>query len=254
MTRAAAYLRVSTDAQAGPDRYGLDAQRSDIEAYAKSNELELVEWFTDTVSGSKLSRPGLNACLDAAARHSFDVVIVAKLDRFSRDLMGSLWLRKELLRSDVQVVSVAEPFDEDDPAGRLFMQMVSAFAEFERSRITDRLSGGRKMKAKRGGYAGGRAPLGYTATRGQKVLTVDPVGAATVQRVFALRADGLSMKRIAVTLNTEGQTTAAGASWHEAQVKRVLDRVSLYKGQYTYAGVVAAKGLQQPILGVQYGH
>ena len=72
------------------------------------------------------------------------MVIVAKLDRFSRDLMGSLWLRKELLRSDVQVVSVAEPFDANDPAGRLLMQMVSAFAEFERSRITDRLSGGRK--------------------------------------------------------------------------------------------------------------
>lgn len=102
--------------------------------YAKSNGYELVEWYTDAgVSGSKLSRPGLNACLDAVARHAFDVMIVAKLDRFSRDLMGSLWLRKELLRSEVQVVSVAEPFDADDPAGRLFMQMVSTFAEFERA-------------------------------------------------------------------------------------------------------------------------
>jgi DNA invertase Pin-like site-specific DNA recombinase len=164
--------------------------------------------------------------------------------------MGSLWLRKELLRSNVQVVSVAEPFDDADPAGRLFMQMVSAFAEFERSRITDRLSGGRKQKAQRGGYAGGRAPLGYTATRGTKVLTLDPEKVATVQRVFALRADGLSMERIAVKLNSEGQTTAAGAGWHAVQVKRVLDRVNLYKGQYTYSGVIAAKGLQQPILGV----
>jgi site-specific DNA recombinase len=250
MNRAAAYMRVSTDAQAGPDRYGLDCQRTDIEAYAAANGYELVTWYTDAgLSGSTLDRPGLVACMDAAAHRTVDVVIVAKMDRLSRDLMGSLWIRKELLRFDVQVLSVAEPFDAEDPAGRLFMQIVSAFAEFEKNRITERLSGGRKAKAVKGGYAGGRAPLGYTATKGEKVLTIDPVGAASVQRVFALRSKGLSMGKIAAALNQEGRTTATGTRWRDMQVKRVLDRVTLYSGCYAYAGVMAVQGQQQRILG-----
>jgi len=250
MKRAAAYTRVSTDAQAGPDRYGLDCQRTDIETYAKANGYELVTWYTDAgLSGASLDRPGLVACMDAAAHRTVDVVIVAKMDRLNRDLMGSLWIRKELLRSDVQVLSVAEPFDAEDPAGRLFMQIVSAFAEFEKNRITERLSGGRKAKAVRGGYAGGRAPLGYTAKKGGKVLTIDPVGAASVQRVFALRSKGLSMGKIAAALNQEGRTTATGARWCDMTVKRVLDREPLYSGRYEYAGVTAAQGQQQALLG-----
>jgi len=249
MTRAAGYLRVSTEAQAGPERYGLDSQRSDIEAFAAAGGYEVITWYTDAgISGGTLDRPGLVACMDAAAHRSVDVVLVAKMDRLSRDLMGSLWIRKELLRYDVQVLSVAEPFDAEDPAGRLFMQIVSAFAEFEKNRITERLSGGRKQKAKQGGYSGGRPALGYTATKGGKVLTLDPVGAATVQRVFALRSEKLSMNKIAAALNQEGITTATGARWHDMTVKRVLDREPLYSGRYEYAGVIAVQGKQQAIL------
>jgi site-specific DNA recombinase len=247
--RAAGYLRVSTDQQVGPERYGLDSQRADIETYAAAKGYELVTWYTDAgVSGDTLDRPGLVACMDAAAHRSVDLVIVAKLDRLSRDLMGSLWIRKELLRSDVQVLSVAEPFDAEDPAGRLFMQIVCAFAEFEKNRIAQRLSGGRKQKAKRGGYAGGRPALGYTATKGGKVLTLDPVGAAAVQRVYVLRSEKLSMGKIAAALNREGFTTARGTRWHDMQVKRVLDREPLYSGRYEYAGVIAAQGRHQAIL------
>ena len=250
MTRAAGYLRVSTEAQAGPERYGLDSQRSDIEAFAAAGGYEVVTWYTDAgISGGTLDRPGLVACMDAAAHRFVDVVLVAKMDRLSRDLMGSLWIRKELLRYDVQVLSVAEPFDAEDPAGRLFMQIVSAFAEFEKNRITERLSGGRKQKAKQGGYSGGRPALGYTATKGGKVLTLDPVGAATVQRVFALRSEKLSMNKIAAVLNSEGITTAEGKTWHDNQVKRVLDREAFYRGHYTYKGITAEKGQQRAILG-----
>ena len=247
MTRAAGYLRVSTEAQAGPDRYGLDSQRSDIEAFATAGGYEVVAWYTDAgLSGGTLDRPGFVACMDAAAHRDVDIVLVAKMDRLSRDLMGSLWIRKELLKYDVQVVSVAEPFDAEDPAGRLFMQIVSAFAEFEKNRITERLSAGRKQKAKRGGYSGGRPALGYKANG--KALTLDPVGAAAVQRVYALRSEKLSMSKIAAALNQEGYTTATSARWHDMTVKRVLDREPLYSGRYVYAGVTAAQGQQQAIL------
>ena len=247
--RAAGYLRVSSDGQVGPERYGLDSQRAQIEAYATANGYELATWFEDAgLSGGTLARPGLNACIDAAARRDVDVVLVAKMDRLSRDVADSLAVRSRLLLSNVQVVSVTEPYDPQDPAGVFFMHIMTAMSQLEKSRIKDRLSGGRKAKARQGGYAGGRPALGYSATKGGKVLTVEPAGAATVQRVYALRSEGLSMGKIAAALNSEGITTAEGKTWHDNQVKRVLDRATLYRGHYEYAGVLAVQGQQQRIL------
>jgi site-specific DNA recombinase len=240
---------VSTEQQVGPDKYGLESQVVDIEAWARANDFELVQQFKDAgISGSTLERPGINDCLAAAARHEFDVVIVAKLDRFSRDLMNSLCLRADFLSHGVQVVSVAEPYDAADPTSRLLMQIVCAFAEYEKHRITARMSAGRKMKASIGGYAGGGAPIGYTSLKGSKVLTVEPAGAAAVQEVFELRALGLSMEHIATALNFEGHTTAKGTDWRGEQVRRVLARKAVYAGGYTYSGIIATKGLQEAIL------
>lgn len=244
----AAYLRVSTDAQAGADRYGLDAQRSDIESYAKAHDMAIGLWFEDTVSGATLDRPGLSDLLSAASSHAFTVVIVAKLDRVARDLMLQLWIEKELLRSGVEIVSVAEPTNGNDPTSHLFRQIIGAFAEFEKARITSRMSGGRKAKAKDGGYAGGKAPLGYGSQRGSHVLVVEPKQAATVRQVFALRSSGLSLHSIASKLNASALTTAEGKPWHAVQVKRVLDRKPLYCGKYGYGGITADKGKQERIL------
>jgi site-specific DNA recombinase len=247
--QAAGYLRVSTDAQAGADRYGLDSQRADIVAFAQSNGYEVKAWYTDAgLSGASLNRAGLQSLILEAAH--VDAVIVAKLDRLSRDVGQQWFIRYKLLQINprIQVVSVAEPFDDTDPAGRLYGLMIGAFAQYERDMITARMSGGRKAKARTGGYAGGGPALGYTASRGSKALTLDPVGAETVRRVFALRSSGMSMQAVAVALNSQGVLTAAGALWHKSQVKRVLDRVDLYSGRYTYSGIEAA-GQQAAILG-----
>jgi site-specific DNA recombinase len=245
-----AYIRVSTDAQAGSDRYGLDSQRADITAYASSHDMTIQTWFEDAVSGATLDRPGLSDLLSSASSHSFSAVIVAKLDRVARDLMYQLWIEKELLKAGVEIISVAEPTNGSDPTSHLFRQIIGAFAEFEKARITSRMSGGRKAKAMVGGYAGGGAPLGYGSQRGSHVLTVEPAQAETVQQVFTLRSQGLPMHRIASELNALGVATHEGKSWHAAQVKRVLDRSSLYKGQYTYGGITA-QGKQERILEVK---
>lgn len=245
----AAYLRVSTEAQAGPDRYGLSAQRADIIAYAQAHDMQIVQTFEDAgISGATLDRPGLSALLSAASSHLFSVVIVAKLDRVARDLMYQLWIEKELLKAGVEIISVAEPTNGDDPTAHLFRQIIGAFAEFEKARITSRMSGGRVAKAKQGGYAGGRAAFGYGAKRGSHVLTVEPAEAAVVQQVFALRSSGLSLRSVADELNALGLCTAENRTWHAAQVKRVLDRRPLYLGQYSYAGVRTEQGKQERIL------
>ena len=241
MATAAGYLRVSTEGQIGEERFGLEAQREAVEAYAKAEGYEVAEWYVDeAVSGATLDRPELTRLLnDAGGKFAF--VIVAKMDRIARDLMAQLWIEKELLRGDVELISVAEPFRGQDPANVLFRQIIGAFAQFERARIAERMAGGRKQKARGGGYAGGGAPIGYTAEKGAKVLALDAEKAETVRRVFEL-ADtnpGASLEALTRLLNAEGHTTAQGAQFKKMTVKRILDRREFYAGTYTYAGIEA---------------
>jgi site-specific DNA recombinase len=115
--------------------------------------------------------------------------------------------------------------------------------------IASRLSVGRKTKARQGGYAGGKAPIGYKAERGDKSLQLDEEKAAVVRRVFELRDSMLdaSLQKLADTLNAEGLTTKHGKPFHAMQVKRILDRRSLYGGRYRYRDV-EAKGQHPAII------
>ncbi|MCL6596703.1 MAG: recombinase family protein [Firmicutes bacterium] len=251
MTKAAAYLRVSTEGQVGDDKFGLAAQRQAVEEYAKAQGLELVAWYEDDgISGGTLDRPGLMALLAAAKAHEFKVVVVAKMDRVARDLMAQLWIEKELLKAEVELVSAAEPFRGNDPANVLFRQIIGAFAQFEKARIAERMTGGRRQKAARGGYSGGGAPTGYRARRGAKALEVDPDAARLVLRVFALRdaEPNASLQALADRLNAEGFTGPKGGRIFAMQVKRILDRRAFYEGHYRYAGI-EAQGQHAPLLG-----
>lgn len=120
--------------------------------------------------------------------------------------MLSLWLMKEIKKSDAELVRIAEPGRLEDPAQKLLLTMVAAFAEFEKSLITSRLLSGRKTKARNGGYAGGKAPIGYKAERGDKALILDEEKASTVRRVFDLRdaKQEASLQKIADILNARG--------------------------------------------------
>ena len=248
--RAVGYVRVSTENQNGADSFGLETQRDAIIKYCTANGLELVQIFEDpALSGSlpALERPGLLAVLEAVQEG--DKVIVARLDRIARDLYLSLWVEKEIRKAGAELISISEPYRWNDPTQKLLLNIIMSFAEFERSLITSRLSSGRKTKARQGGYAGGKAPIGYRAKRGDKSLTLDEEKASTVRRVFELRETmpGASLLKIADILNSEGYTTKEGKPFHPMQVKRTLDRKAFYEGAYCYSGV-EAKGQHQIIL------
>lgn len=236
------YIRVSTDNQIGEDRFGIAAQREAIEAFCAASGTKIDKWYYDEgVSGAKMDRPGLQELLADASNGQVKALVVAKMDRIARDLMAQLWIEKELLKHGVEIISAGEPFRGQDPANVLFRQIIGAFAQFEKSRISERMSGGRRQKAKRGGYAGGRAAFGYKAKKGSKRLELDPEKAVTVRRVFEIKAEvpKASLQFIADKLNGEGHTTAMGKEFTRVQVKRILEREDLYKGDYTYAGIIA---------------
>jgi DNA invertase Pin-like site-specific DNA recombinase len=244
MSRVVGYCRVSTEGQNGADSFGLETQRDAITKYCTANGLELVQIFEDpALSGSlpPLERPGLHAVLETLKAGDIKQIIVTRLDRLARDTMLSLWLMKEIKKLGAELVSIAEPGRWDDPTQKLLLTMVAAFAEFEKSLISSRLSSGRKTKARQGGYAGGKAPIGYQAKRGDKALQLDEEKAAVVRRVFELRdaKPDASLQKLADLLNAEGLTTKEGKLFHAMQVKRILDRRALYEGNYRYAGVEA---------------
>lgn len=250
--QAIGYIRVSTDNQNAADAYGLETQRAAIENYCRANNLELAQIFEDpALSGSlePMERPGLLAALEALKAEEITQFIVPRLDRLARDAFLNLWLEKEIRKMGAELISINEPYRWEDPTQKLLLTMVAAFAEFERSLITTRLSSGRKTKARQGGYAGGKAPIGYKEIRGSKALAVDEDKASTVRRVFELKDiyPKATLKAMADTLNAEGCTTKMGKLFHPMQVKRILDRRAIYEGHYRYAGV-EAEGVYQPII------
>lgn len=237
-----AYLRVSTDGQVGEDKFGLSVQEEAIEQYASKQGYQIISWYSDSgISGANIDRPGLLQLISDSSIKDIKGVIVAKIDRIARDLMSQLWIEKELMKNEVELISVSEPFRGQDPANILFRQIIGAFAQFEKSRITERMAGGRRAKAKQGGYAGGCPPIGYKAHRGSKILYVDDEKAATVQRVFQIKNNkpDISLQKIADILNDEGYTTARGSSFKKMQIKRILDRETTYTGLYKYSGLEA---------------
>jgi DNA invertase Pin-like site-specific DNA recombinase len=187
--------------------------------------------------------------LEKAKSGDVEKMIVAKLDRLSRDTLYCLWIEKELRKNGVELVSIAEPYRWDDPMQKMMLTIMAAFAEYEKELIKLRLSGGRKAKARKGGYAGGRPCMGYRAEKLNRKLVLDSEQAATVKRVFAIR-DGnpkLFLKEIAARLNAEGFKSAEGGIFYPISVKRILDRRSFYEGLYSYAGI-EADGQHQQII------
>lgn len=240
--KTAAYVRVSTTRQGEDDRYGIPAQKADIERFAAANGHEIVAWYTDRISGTigadadELERRvELHQLFADVRAHHFEAVIVGKLDRWARDTYTGLWLMRQL---GCEVLSATEPVNGSDPMQQAFREMILVWAKLDRSMIAKRLTGGRLAKAHRGGYAGGRPALGYVADAGK--LVVSDAGSATVRAIYQAVKKGRSLRRIAAELNAAGHRTATGKLLSAVTVKRVLDRAGLYSGRTCYATIEAA--------------
>ncbi|MGA2306763.1 MAG: recombinase family protein, partial [Acidimicrobiales bacterium] len=139
--RIATYTRISTDEVNQP--YSLGAQSERLASYVASQEdWEMVGTFTDQMSGAKLERPGLAGALRAAKAGRFDLLLVYRVDRLSRSVRGLAEVLETLDAAGVGFRSATEPFDTTSAAGRMMVQMLGVFAEFERATIIDRVIAG----------------------------------------------------------------------------------------------------------------
>ena len=147
--RAALYARVSTHDQE-PEN-----QLDELRRYAAARQWAAVEYVDQGISGSKDRRPALDRLVADATRRTVDTVIVWRLDRLGRSLKHLVTLLDEFHAVGVGFVSLGEGIDLQTPAGRLQLHILAALAEFERARITERVTAG-LARARRNGTRLGR--------------------------------------------------------------------------------------------------
>lgn len=170
------YTRVSTERQAADDRSSLEDQERRIRAIALLKDEELTMWSDPGVSGTLplAKRPGGQQML--ARLQPGDTVVAAKLDRLFRNVEDALvqsraWREQnvDLILTDMGTESVTSSL-----TGRLYFTMLAAFAEFEKGRIAERIQEGRIAKRARGGFAGGRAPMGTRVIGAGREARLEP--------------------------------------------------------------------------------
>ncbi len=233
--RIATYTRISTDEVNQP--YSLGAQSERLASYVASQEdWQLVGTFTDQMSGAKLERPGLQGALRAAQAGRFDLLLVYRVDRLARSVRGLAEVLETLDAAGVGFRSATEPFDTTSPAGRMMVQMLGVFAEFERATIIDRVIAGMERKSSQGGWCGGTQPFGYRAVKGEGRLEVDEDEAPLIPVIFDLYANKrLGSHAIANQLTASGLSTRSGRPWQFKSVLTVL-RNRTYLGQVNFRG------------------
>ena len=228
-----AYTRVSTDGQCGEDKFGLEAQKEQIIKYCEENGHTIMKWYSDEGESGAKYRPGFDEIVyGEVANPPFEAVIVAKSDRVARDLNIYYYYKACLLRKNVKLISIAEDFGQFGVFANMLESFVLCMAEMERDNITKRTSGGRKVKASKGGYSGGRAPMGYKVDRGQ--LVIEPTEAEIVKVIFTRKADGATMMSIADELNKAGYKTRRGGQFWVSNVQSILNNERTYRGEYRY--------------------
>jgi DNA invertase Pin-like site-specific DNA recombinase len=182
-----------------------ETQLLDLRQMAAQRGYEIVQEYTDRISGAKARRPGLDELMRDAKRGRFDVVLIWACDRIARSTRHLLEVLDELNRLGVEFVSFREQIDTGGPLGRAIVVIIGAIAELERSLIVERVRAGMR-RARLDGQRIGRAPLILDSAaiqqdrqRGQSLREIargHKISTATVQRVLRGQAVN-SQKRVA---------------------------------------------------------
>lgn len=253
LRRCAIYTRKSSDEGLDQAFNSLDAQREAGEAYVKSQASEgwrVVPTLYDDggYSGGTMERPGLQRLLGDVEAGRIDVVVVYKIDRLTRSLADFARIVEQFDARGVSFVSVTQAFNTTSSMGRLTLNVLLSFAQFEREvtgeRIRDKIAA---SKAK-GMWMGGLAPLGYDLPApGTRKLLVNAAEAEQVRHIFARYLELRSVHRLADDLAAQGITskryiTASGKHLGGERIGRGalfhLLTNRLYLGKITHKGAV----------------
>ncbi|MDB6154763.1 MAG: Resolvase domain protein [Chthoniobacteraceae bacterium] len=175
--RVAVYLRVSTEQQSH------DSQRAELEDYCQRRGWKDVRWFTETASGAKQDRSGLNDLMTLVRRGKLDAVVAFKLDRLARSLVHLAQLIAEFQAHGVALVCPSQGIDTSNanPAAMLQINVLAAVAQFEREIIIERVNAG-IAAAKQRGVRMGRPPKMHKYAAEVSAMMAEGVSAAEIGR------------------------------------------------------------------------
>lgn len=275
----ALYTRVSTDEQA-EEGTSLEVQREFLENYARLQGYGVYYpepgkiYEDDGYSGYNTERPALKRMLADARKKKFDMILVHKIDRFSRNLREMLNTIHELEMIDVAFKSASEFYDTTKSEGKFMFQQLGCFAEFERNRIKERVFPGMIKGVERGNWQGARyAPYGYSydtnIPEDKRRLEIVKEEADIVKMIYMMYLAGQTTTQIAGYLYNKEYKTRTGGRFHSKLVCDILKN-QVYVGnlvwnerhydkkQKTLRGyryvkndsskVVMAKGKHEPII------
>jgi DNA invertase Pin-like site-specific DNA recombinase len=247
--RCAVYTRKSSEEGLDMEFNSLDAQREACEAYVASQKPEgwvlVPDRYDDGgFSGGTLERPALRRLLADIEDGRVDVIVVYKIDRLSRSLMDFAKLVEVFDRKGVTFVSVTQSFNTTTSMGRLTLNILLSFAQFEREVIGERIRDKFAASRKKGMWMGGWAPLGYDIR--DRKLVVNETEAAAVRRIFERFAKCRSALAIVRELAAEGFVNKYGKPVDKGMLYKLLHN-RVYVGDAVHKGT-AYPGEHDPIV------
>ncbi|MEK7678932.1 MAG: recombinase family protein, partial [Deltaproteobacteria bacterium] len=233
--RCAIYTRKSTEKGLEQEFNSLHAQREACEAYIASQRHEgwtaLSEHYDDPgFSGGNMERPGLRKLMRDIERGKIDCIVFYKLDRLSRSLMDFVKLAEFFERHNVTFVSITQQFSSTTAMGRLTLNILLSFAEFERAISAERVRDKIAAAKKKGKYLGGTPPYGYNVDYKNTKLVVNQEEAKLVRHIYKRFIEIGSCLGMAKELNAKGVPTKSwttkngsfhqGGAWNTTHVYR----------------------------------
>jgi DNA invertase Pin-like site-specific DNA recombinase len=250
--RCAVYTRKSSDEGLEQEFNSLAAQHEACEAFIRSqrNEgwvLARTRYDDGGFSGGNIERPGLQRLLADVRGGRIDIVVVYKVDRLTRSLADFARLVEIFDAQGASFVSVTQQFNTTSSMGRLTLNVLLSFAQFEREVTGERIRDKIAASKKKGMWMGGNVPLGYDAN--ERTLIINPAEADTVRRIFALYRELGCVRRVTeeadrLGLRTKCSTTAKGTE----RSGKPFSRGHLYGllSNPIYIGQIAHKGALYP--------
>jgi DNA invertase Pin-like site-specific DNA recombinase len=247
--RCAVYTRKSSEEGLEMEFNSLDAQREACEACVASQKHEgwmlVPDRYDDGgFSGGTLERPALRRLLSDIEANRVDVIVVYKIDRLSRSLLDFARLVEVFDRKGVTFVSVTQSFNTTTPMGRLTLNILLSFAQFEREVIGERIRDKFAASRKKGMWMGGWAPLGYDIK--DRKLVVNETEAAAVRRIFERFAKSRSALSVVRELAAEGFVNKYGKPVDKGMLYKLLHN-RVYVGDAVHKGI-AYPGEHDPIV------
>ncbi|MDE6111255.1 MAG: recombinase family protein [Eubacterium sp.] len=226
---AAEYCRYSSSAQ--DDGYSIEAQQKAIASFALSNGYDIQYSYVDKArTGTNANRPEFQRMIEDARNGLFDVIIIHKIDRFSRNRFDSILYKNELSKYGVKVISVTENFGEGAEAD-LMLAMQESMAEYYSKNLAREVRKGMDVLASRGLHTGGSPPLGYDVV--DKTLVLNESEAVIVQLIFSMYSQKYTYNDMAKELNARGYKTKSGNEFSAASFNSILTQRK-YIGEYVY--------------------